>query len=171
MQLYAFSQQHMSKHINECSVAQQINSTVLFTVKQLRICFKLQLSEWKPSCCRCCCLHFLPLTATYCVLLVLAVWLPKHRVTRGALLDITLMGTHWLALLENWQTVLFIFHFSQGKDLCMGHLGWFWDKRQQYGMKNAWREQREKFVLQYKREKHYVMYHLCVLTLDVMSSF
>lgn len=68
---------------------------------------RLQLPEWKPSCC----LHFLPLTATYCLLLVLAVWLPKHRGAGRALLDITPMGTHWLTLLGSWQTELFIFHF------------------------------------------------------------
>lgn len=67
----------------------------------------LQPPEWKPSCC----LHFLPLTATYCLLLVLAVWLAKHRGAGRALLDITPMGTHWLTLLGSWQTQLFIFHF------------------------------------------------------------
>lgn len=61
-----------------------------------------------------CCLHFLPLAATYCLLLFLTVRSPKHWVTRRALLRITLIGnTHWPTLLENWQTPLFMFHFSQ----------------------------------------------------------
>lgn len=64
------------------------------------------------------CLHFLPLAATYCLLLLLTVRSPKHWATRHALLRITLIGnTHWPTLLENWQTPLFMFHFSQGEAL------------------------------------------------------
>lgn len=60
--------------------------------------------------------------ATYSYLLLIT--LPPSVVTKtqsnpGALLDITLIGAYWVTLLENWQTVLFIFHFPRVKP-CVG---------------------------------------------------
>lgn len=80
-------------------------------------------------------------------------WLPKHRGTLGALLDITLIGAHWLILLENRQMVLFIFHFSRPQSCVYGTdrlvLGttqnsavwvnlWLYDTRKQNVMCHDW---------------------------------
>lgn len=106
-------------------------------------------------------------------------WLPKHRVTCRALLDITLIGAHWLTLLENWQTVfyLFLFHFfppSQAKSaLLSGSLtGWcFRTKDNRVGWittikkKPARRPQRRKSCTIQERKEQTVWCSTCVLAL------
>lgn len=106
-------------------------------------------------------------------------WLPKHRVTCRALLDITLIGAHWLTLLENWQTVfyLFLFHFfppSQAKSaLLSGSLtGWcFRTKDNRVGWittikkKPARRPQRRKSCTIQERKEQTVWCSTCMLAL------
>lgn len=76
-----------------------------------------------------CCLHFLPLTATYSLLLFLTVWLLKHGVTHGALLDITVIGCTLADCVgELADSFPAIFPFSQDKARCTGHRGLFGTK-------------------------------------------